>query len=333
MDNQHGRFSVARLSRSGRDRARILVVGDQHAVHAPSGGDLPAAIVARREADDLGIELDVLWDVVPALRAIGAGTASWPLLRYDAVVIVAGAVRGGQRATRLRRLLGEVVAELAATCTLVLVRTDHGVSPAGAAGLDPVRAHSTLAAPVDAAGHLADPTRVAEEVLAAIRPGLDASRRQAEPERQDAVDRSLAAVGGITTDLQRVALLARNSFEVPFAQINLVSRGSLVSLAFTGRSSADLRDTLSERVVQRHGPVLIADTHHDPRVLDIDETHGPDAIRFYAGHPIESADGYRIGVLCVFDTQPHPIATGDDVLLRDIALLAEAEINALAVRR
>jgi hypothetical protein len=47
---------------------------------------------------------------------------------------------------------------------------------------------------------------------------------------------------------------------------------------------------------------------------------------FYAAHRLESIDGYRIGVLCVWDTSPHPVGAFDVIALRDLALLAEAEL-------
>jgi GAF domain-containing protein len=52
-------------------------------------------------------------------------------------------------------------------------------------------------------------------------------------------------------------------------------------------------------------------------------------VRFYAAHPIESQDGFRIGTLCVFDLVPHDVGEVDGAVLRDLALLAEAEISAL----
>ena len=58
--------------------------------------------------------------------------------------------------------------------------------------------------------------------------------------------------------------------------------------------------------------------------------HGGDhPVRFYAAHPIESIDGYRIGTLCVFDLKPHDLRDIDPSVLRDLALLAEAEISTL----
>jgi GAF domain-containing protein len=49
-------------------------------------------------------------------------------------------------------------------------------------------------------------------------------------------------------------------------------------------------------------------------------------VRFYAGHPIQSIGGHRIGVLCVYDTRPHRLLDDDVDALRDLALLTEARV-------
>ncbi len=60
--------------------------------------------------------------------------------------------------------------------------------------------------------------------------------------------------------------------------------------------------TLCDRTVRRDQVLVIGDLTLDP------EVH-PDLLaagfRFYAGAPIESPDGYRVGALCVLDTVPR----------------------------
>jgi len=41
--------------------------------------------------------------------------------------------------------------------------------------------------------------------------------------------------------------------------------------------------------------------------------------RFYAGFPIESQDGQRIGALCIIDGKPRVFTDSDAALLRDLA--------------
>jgi len=53
----------------------------------------------------------------------------------------------------------------------------------------------------------------------------------------------------------------------------------------------------------------------------------PDSdLHFYAGYPVESPDGTRIGALCVFDSHPRPTDTVDLDLLRDLALAIQREV-------
>ena len=53
----------------------------------------------------------------------------------------------------------------------------------------------------------------------------------------------------------------------------------------------------------------------------------PDSdLRFYAGYPVESPDGVRIGALCVLDSRPRDPASVDVDLLRDLALAIQREV-------
>ena len=49
-------------------------------------------------------------------------------------------------------------------------------------------------------------------------------------------------------------------------------------------------------------------------------------LRFYAGYPVESPDGVRIGALCVLDSRPRDPASVDVDLLRDLALAIQREV-------
>jgi hypothetical protein len=49
-------------------------------------------------------------------------------------------------------------------------------------------------------------------------------------------------------------------------------------------------------------------------------------LRFYAGFPIESPSGERIGALCVYDQEPRAETDVDVVLLRELALVLQNEL-------
>jgi len=73
----------------------------------------------------------------------------------------------------------------------------------------------------------------------------------------------------------------------------------------------------ADRPRRPRGPALL----REPLVT------GPPFIRFYAGQPITSMDGYRVGTLCVIDRRPREFGAGELALLRDLARIAEDEVN------
>jgi GAF domain-containing protein len=52
-------------------------------------------------------------------------------------------------------------------------------------------------------------------------------------------------------------------------------------------------------------PTVILDTHRDWRFAKNPLTVGPPHIRFYAGAPLRTQDGFNIGTLAVIDDQPR----------------------------
>jgi hypothetical protein len=355
VDGRH--FVTSRMHRRGPDAQRVLLVGDRALVDG-SGPSVGAGF-ADRIADGItertgrGLDLDVVGDLGPALQAVAAATQAWRLWRYEAVVVLVreSQLQAAHRwwSSRVPRIVERVIPELAIASRVLLVRLLAATGGVDSDGWwDDRRAGRTVSSLAIATGEgvvhgmSEHAVEIADRVAGLLRSseeragrggGGTARERRAQPEpeedRQRAVDRASAALGGLTPDLERVVLLARNTFDVPFAQVNLLDHGRIRTLAYVGATGDGAEEPICTIAVRGSGPTVIGDTWQDHRLDANPHVHGEHPVRFYAAHPIESADGYRIGTLCVFDLVPHDPGDVDTAVLRDLALLAEAEISVL----
>lgn len=77
----------------------------------------------------------------------------------------------------------------------------------------------------------------------------------------------------------------------------------------------------------------IPDAHLDERFADNPLVTGAPHIRFYAGAPLSTQEGYRIGTLCVIDNEPRQLTDQERGILRELADCVEAEIQKIDLLR
>jgi len=75
----------------------------------------------------------------------------------------------------------------------------------------------------------------------------------------------------------------------------------------------------------------VPDTVLDPRFHDNPLVINHPQIRFYAGLPIQSPDGFVLGTLCCFDTHPRQLTDAERDLLHGLAKWVETEIRNLYI--
>lgn len=81
-------------------------------------------------------------------------------------------------------------------------------------------------------------------------------------------------------------------------------------------------------------PVVILDTHADPRCVGNPLTLGPDGYRFYAGAPIITRQGHCLGTLCVLDPRPRTeVPLNQITALADLARIVVGLIEARRYRQ
>lgn len=233
-----------------------------------------------------------------------------PLQRPNAAQGRAG-VLVDRHARRLDRIAEEVcrrrpgVTHLSRAATLA-------EAPRGAASYD------TLASTVA-------PTLARELTALSTRSTPDSARTlrsQPDPEadRQHALDRSRLAETGSNPRLDRLLRTARELFGITGAAVTLVDGDRVVFKAAVGMPSGDVPRSVApcDRTIRQSGAFVLGDLKGEPIARD--------GWRFYAGHPLESPDGYRIGALCLLDTTPREPLTVDRVALAEVAARIESEL-------
>ena len=113
---------------------------------------------------------------------------------------------------------------------------------------------------------------------------------------------------------------------------------ALVSLVDTERQwfkstvGIDARETHRDSAFCAHailgeGPLIVTDTTADPRTMDNPLVLGPPHIRFYAGIPLRTKEGYALGTLCVIDTRSRGITPAQLTDLQSLALQVSSQLE------
>lgn len=118
--------------------------------------------------------------------------------------------------------------------------------------------------------------------------------------------------------------LAQLAAQICGAPVALVSFVDSVRQWFKARVGLDVKETPREQsfcalAIQKHATMVVEDASRDDRFkanpLVTDSPH----IRFYAGAPLITRDGYALGTLCVIDSQPRSLGTDQKSALETLA--------------
>lgn len=149
--------------------------------------------------------------------------------------------------------------------------------------------------------------------------------------RVAALDACGALHSGREERFDRYTRLAQRMFNVPVALISLVHRDKQYLKSVQG---LDLTETPRDISICGHALLsdevfTVEDTLRDPRFADNPLVTGEPRIRFYAGCPLLSSDGYRLGSFCIIDKAPRKWTQADAEALADMGALVSAELSQL----
>ena len=138
----------------------------------------------------------------------------------------------------------------------------------------------------------------------------------------------LDIIHGNSEDLDAVTRLVAAHFDVPISYISLVdSERQWLKSHFGLEYEVIERDaTFCTHTVALADLLVIEDTLLDPRFRDNPQVTGPAQIRFYAGAPLMTPDGYAIGALCLMDREPRRLDAGQRAHLQELAAFVMSHI-------
>jgi signal transduction histidine kinase len=133
-------------------------------------------------------------------------------------------------------------------------------------------------------------------------------------------------------DFDDIVGLASNVCGVPMSLVSLVDADRQW---FKARIGTDLTETSRELSFCAHAILgrdllVVPDTTKDARFRDNPAVECSDGIRFYAGAPLITTDGFALGTLCVVDNEPRRL---DVEQLQALRALARQVTSQLELRR
>lgn len=129
--------------------------------------------------------------------------------------------------------------------------------------------------------------------------------------------------------LDRITRLVARVLNVPIALVSLVDEDRQW---FKSRAGLEASETPRELAFCAHAilqtsPLVVPDATEDERFRDNLLVTGAPNIRFYAGVPIRTSQGFAVGTLCAIDERPRELSQEDIDTLRDLADIVSREVQ------
>jgi len=126
----------------------------------------------------------------------------------------------------------------------------------------------------------------------------------------------------------RLTRMACKLFDVPIAVVTLVDDKRQWFKSCIGLNVTETARDISfcGHAIMSDQVLVVSDTEKDVRFADNPLVIGDPYIRFYAGCPIKSLSGSRLGTLAIIDGKARTLSKPDLDVLKDLASMAEREL-------
>lgn len=122
---------------------------------------------------------------------------------------------------------------------------------------------------------------------------------------------------------ERITQLLARSLDVPIALISLVDAERQWFAARHGlEGESTPRDVaFCAHAILGNDTMVVQDAREDPRFAQNPYVLGEPFVRFYAGAPLLTPEGYRLGTLCAIDQRPRALTSDQEALLKQLSAL------------
>ena len=127
-----------------------------------------------------------------------------------------------------------------------------------------------------------------------------------------------------------IAKLATEIFDVPISLISLVDAEQVFFKANIGMGNAKVTSrgvSLCSLAVLKPGVTLFENALEEPCLLANPNVAGSFGLKFYAGAPLTTHDGFHIGTLCIIDKTPRAFGGKEEKILEGLAKIVMDEIE------
>jgi uncharacterized protein YndB with AHSA1/START domain/GAF domain-containing protein len=122
--------------------------------------------------------------------------------------------------------------------------------------------------------------------------------------------------------------LAQRVCGTPAAAISFIDSDRQWLKAARGIEQGVAREhAFCNHTIQGAGTLVVADATADPRFADNPYVAGYPGVRFYAGAPLVTSEGARVGAICVLDRQPRALDNGQLVMLEMLARQVSTQLE------
>ena len=128
----------------------------------------------------------------------------------------------------------------------------------------------------------------------------------------------------------KIAILAAQIFNTPIAQVTFVDQERVffkTNISPLKATEIDRKDSFCSIAILKEEVTLIENMLDVPELVNNPFVTMENGVRFYAGAPLKTIEGHKLGTLCVIDTQPKVVTPEQLKMLETLSSIVMDELE------